>query len=482
MAGHCSLRSSLAPLLLLLGAFAAGCQSQAVMVRIEPDRVIKDVRSHPLGTHPPLWVSKPDQTLAELNQLGVRYLRFGDQRYSFWSEPPWESPRRVTIQRGNRAWPAADRQWVEPDGVHFRPERVTDFDQFMALARAAHAEPLIITAYNSFYTPPTRQVTTPPRETFFQATEEWVRYANIKKQYGVHYWEIGNELWNPKEGGQPIATDVADDLAELVPRLKAIDPSIKILVSGNSYAWFKDLLQAAPQIDYLNFSWYLSDMPGGYNTFRTRSSLLETSTAFKGLTKALREMDPADRDRIGIIITEFNAIDWSNTWPNVNDLGHALCVFQQAGEALSDPRIHLALHWTTQWSNPPWTSATDDRSEFNSVRQDGSLAANGLAIAAWGDNLQDEFVGASSSAPQVRAWATRTRDGRQLNVFLLNKDFAAYPLQLSGLTTNRPPRERFELTGRGIYDQRPTWHAASVDGPIVLPPTSVTLLKFDLTR
>jgi alpha-N-arabinofuranosidase len=409
----------------------------------------------------------------------MTYMRFGDQRYSFWSEPPWEQSRKVTIQRGPSAWPAVDPEMVEPDGIHFRRDRTTEFDDYMALAKKAGAEPLIITAYNGLYTLTDGDVTIPPREEFFAATEEWVRYANVKKKYGIRYWEIGNELWNSKEGGLQHPLDVAYDLSELVPRMKAIDPSIKILVSGNKYRWYKQILQAAEFIDYVNFSWYLPPTPGGYDNFRHRENLLATSPVFTDLTKAIDELPPEQRDRIGIIVTEFNAIDWDDKWPNTNDLGHALCVFQQAGEALSHPRIHLAIQWTTQWAWPMWSEKADDASVYNAVRNDGSLAANGVALSIWGQNLLDEFVRTTSSHPQVRAWATRSADGRQLNLFVLNKDLNAHPLLLNDVDLKFSLKDVKVFTGSSIQDQHPNFTSLPPAEKIMLQPASVTLLRLN---
>ncbi len=467
----------LLPLLLSVAA-GVGCQSSRVEISIDPDVVIKDVRNHPLGTTPPLLVTDQAKTAAAVAQLGTRYLRFGDQRYSFWSEPPWNSAKPVTIQRGPRAWPAGEREWVQPDGIHFRPDRTTDFDQYMALAKATGSLPLVITSYNGWNAPAKAGVVTPPKEAFFRATVEQVRYANLAKKYRITYWEIGNELWNPKEGGVHTAAEVAADLKVLVPRMKQVDPTIRVMLSGNKLGWYRQLLTAAPQIDDICFSWYLPPSIEGYDDFRRTNSLLSRSQEYVDLLRALDELDAPTRSRIGIVISEFNAIDWDGRWPNTNDLGHALCVFQQAGEAMSNPRIKLAIHWTMQWNNPHWTVRSDDASVFNAVRQDGSLAANGLALSLWGRNLLDEFISATSTGDHVLTWATRSGDGHFLNVFVLNKDYTSNPLSLTIETGDWTLNEITCLSGQGIDDPRPTLSPLPTRGSIEVPPASVTLLKY----
>ncbi|NUO61444.1 MAG: alpha-L-arabinofuranosidase, partial [Hamadaea sp.] len=56
----------------------------------------------------------------------------------------------------------------------------TDFDHFMAGVQRANAQAMVIANYG----------TGTPEE-----AAEWVHYANVEKNYGVKYWEIGNELY-----------------------------------------------------------------------------------------------------------------------------------------------------------------------------------------------------------------------------------------------------------------------------------------------
>ena len=61
---------------------------------------------------------------------------------------------------------------------------------------------------------------------------EWVRYANIKKKYGVKYWMIGNESWNNSEyNGSVSPAKYADDLEDFARAMKAVDSSIKIIAN-----------------------------------------------------------------------------------------------------------------------------------------------------------------------------------------------------------------------------------------------------------
>ena len=75
----------------------------------------------------------------------------------------------------------------------------TDFDTFMAGVQRAGAQPM-----SSPTTAPA-----PPQE-----AADWVRYANVTKDYGVKYWEIGNEIYGNGHYG---AAWEADDHADKSP-------------------------------------------------------------------------------------------------------------------------------------------------------------------------------------------------------------------------------------------------------------------------
>ncbi|MFA6103394.1 MAG: hypothetical protein WCV67_08750 [Victivallaceae bacterium] len=62
-----------------------------------------------------------------------------------------------------------------------------------------------------------------------QRAAEWVRDANIKNQWNVKYWEIGNEVWIwlfPEE--------YAKYVVEYSKAMKTVDPTIKIIACGLS--------------------------------------------------------------------------------------------------------------------------------------------------------------------------------------------------------------------------------------------------------
>ena len=73
--------------------------------------------------------------------------------------------------------------------------------------------------------------------------------------------------------------------------------------------------------------------------------------AVKAAEYAIHAYAPAaDRDRLVIAVTETNAADWSGTWPQLNDMGHALALFDAFGAHLRNSKVAFTQLWNTRWS------------------------------------------------------------------------------------------------------------------------------------
>lgn len=462
-----------------LGGSASWLGAVEAEVRLTAPGAWKDVRHRPLGLHAPTTTRDPTRDAQVMATLGVGHLRWGDSRYWMWSKPPYQAPSRVVIEQGPNAWPSNDRSVVGPDGRHVLPGvGGLDFREFLGMTAAIGAEPLVITTYNTIHRPAGPGATILPREAYLEAAEAQVRYAQAQRPGGVHYWELGNEVWNSDEGADHLTAErVRDDLREFSPRLKRIDPRIRMLVSGNGRSWFATVLASAEHIDYLNFSWYLWDVREGFERIRTTPRMLDKAETFQGALAALDALPNGAGDRIGIVVTEFNALDWSKTgWANHNDLGHALCVAQMAGEALAHPRIHLAFYWTSRWGWPMTVKDADDTNINQALRNDGSLTATGQVVGLWGNLLLKELATLDLPDPTVRAWATRAAPDGELRLVVVNKNGHERPFS-APVAEGRRLLARTVLAGQGLEDLRPT---VREEAPSLQPLAahSVTVLRF----
>jgi alpha-N-arabinofuranosidase len=324
----------------------------------------------------------------------------------------------------------------------------------------------------------------PTRQQLLDTAAAWVRYANVTKGYHVRYWEIGNESYLSSYNGQATAQQYAQDLVDFSTVMKAVDPTIKIGANGHDDLWWSTILPvAAEKIDFLVVHMYPLWAWGSYDYYRAQSHnfLRPVDTALEAIKTAAPASEQA---RLQVAVTEFNAIDYAEkgTWPNANDLGHALVVFDIMGQILSQPRLAFAQFWATRWVNNQTaeiqevSDALNQFNEFNPV---------GQALTIWGQLLGDQLVAVTAPEP-ILGYATYTPVSRQLTVLLLNKGTVERSL---GLTVHNyhaaPWAKSWVFTGNGPTDTRPTWTRRPdirVEEPHVsatLAPLSVTAVLFE---
>ena len=177
-------------------------------------------------------------------------------------------------------------------------------------------------------------------------------------------------------------------------------------------------------------------------------------------------------------MTELNAADWSDGgWPNVNNLGHAVVLFDQIGALLTHSAVDAAQVWTTRWTNAASTEL------WNTLDPANALLATGQALAIWGQFLRSTLV-ATTSTTAVRSYASYDSAGQDLSLFLINKDTAARAatVTLRNYVTGAAG-SRWSLLGTGPDDPAPVWSnlgAMTLAGNrlhLLLDPVSVTVVS-----
>lgn len=176
-----------------------------------------------------------------LKDQGIRLLRFPGGNYVsgyHWKDDAVPLDKRPTMK--NPAWDQYDPHHAGTD-------------EHIALCRLIGAEPLIcVNAGNG----------TP------QEAADWVEYCNggpdtqwgrvraelgHTESYNVKVWEIGNELWGPWQIGNCDSNEYARRYREFYRAMKAADPSIHLLATGNpspglSADWNEVLIKECPDI------------------------------------------------------------------------------------------------------------------------------------------------------------------------------------------------------------------------------------------
>ncbi|HEY6082131.1 MAG TPA: hypothetical protein VIU45_01660, partial [Chitinophagaceae bacterium] len=195
------------------------------------DSVVTDVSRHPIGINLDYFMDggrypHPQHSVEDaLKAMGVRYLRYpGGEKsdLNLFSVPPYDKSQPTLARTGKGA--VDDYTEILKDYKSFKYD-VLDFDEYMALCRQLHAVPVVVVPADCYLKKYPPGCTWTSRADLLRNAVEWVRYANIKKKYGVKYWMIGNESWNGNnENSTPEI--YAQDVLDFAKAMKAVDPSI----------------------------------------------------------------------------------------------------------------------------------------------------------------------------------------------------------------------------------------------------------------
>jgi hypothetical protein len=425
------------------------------------DYLIDDDRNVLLSPKRPLR-----EALKELRTTFLRYPGGWKSAINLWSAPPYTSSRPTLAGRVPESWIRPGLKLTTPEG-DWRLDPL-DFDEFVRICQGIGAEPTIVVPYESCYWQPTGEWKPPSRELLLETAAAWVRYANRTKNYGVKYWEVGNESWLKNENWtNGISKETyASDLVEFARRMKAEDPAILVGANGDSDEWWKTVLsRAAEQIDFLSVHTYPCWKWPAYETYRTNS--LDGLGPIRVAVNAIARHTPAQQQRLRIMVTEFAAGTFGE-WDKVPaDLGRALIAFDLQGQLLQCPDVYFSQFWNTHN-----VYSEIDGGVFEVFKRDNSLSPIGLALRIWGQFLGDEMVAAQGTA-SVRCFASY-QQGRQLVVFLVNKEPSAQTamVSLKRLPTPLNRGAKWALHGNGPADQNPSWERL---GEIRVEKSAVTM-------
>ncbi|MEM6841289.1 MAG: T9SS type A sorting domain-containing protein [Bacteroidota bacterium] len=458
-------------IIIFLVLFVSQVFSQTV-ISVDADRVVKTFDHNPVGINVNYLMDddaylQPNIPLSQsLSNINPGILRFpgGEKSDNYlWSVPPYDSANPHFATPGDCNFPNQDERFSDD---FITPLRTTlDFDEFMNVSNAVGAQPMIVVSADAQYN---RQCPTPTKlGDLITNAVEWVRYANITNQHNIRYWMIGNESWFASAYDSPAtATQYANDLIQFATAMTAVDPTITIVANGDAGPWTDTLMQIAGEsIDVIALSNYPAfNWVNGYDTYRDGSYIFTNE-----ITSVISSIGTANTR---IIISEYGPLDFTGAWENNNDLGHALVSFQMFGDQIKQERVDGANLWNTRWIDNP----TNPQSSFDALDADGNLNATGKALAMWGNNMLDKIV-FSDNQGFVNSFATTDQSGSQLNIFLINRDYASQEVVVdlkNYLDVSSPilTITQSKLTGTSPTDEFPV---------ISQPTNGLTLTNTDIT-
>ena len=450
---------------------AANTQADPVVLSVDTDHILRDGADEFVGVDLNyLRDSDANRPAARpltsaLLDMGAKWLRYpggGKSDFHTWSKPPYDKPLPTPL-----GWYATV------------PGARMDFDQYIACARTVGAQPYVVVGYN------TLQQSGLSEQQWLENAVSWVTYANRTKNYGVKYWEIGNENWNNNKAAPE---EMARVVARFSQAMKAVDPSIHIGASGNNDAWWSKFLPvAAPHLDFVSISHYNTWDWKSYDFLvqhpETDLTVNGTSTLAATLVAIDRYTTPADSARLKVIVAETNSKDYTeNGWPGGNTLGHAHVTFETLGALMKQPRIQSAMVWTTRWVN----DEEAPHSQFYALGAQNQILPTGRAVALW-SFARANMITVDGVTGLVSAYASCSADRSSLSVWIVNRGTRAVTGVKLGLKSPVPYRKVVcqQFSGTGPDDENPIWKqvtpTSQVDSNVLrniqLPGVSVTVLS-----
>ena len=278
------------------------------------------------------------------------------------------------------------------------------------------------------------------KTTILSMRQPGVRYANVERQYGVTYWEIGNENWH---GGGRIE-EYLPRAVRIAKAMKAVDPTIKVGCSGENNWQFERIL-ADSEFDFLSLSNYVGSASpgwsgggwqGGFEHYRTLPPGALTRRVAEAVD-AVQSSEAAGRTA-EIVVSEFNAVDFEGVWPSKNDLGHALVMFDMLGESLRLPYVSSVMLWTTRWMNAAYPVEM-----WYALDAENRPTAIGRALAIWGEFFKQHIIAVDVPNHGISAHAAHDPASGGLTLFVINKTARAIHIPVQVDAVQDSPRPKF---------------------------------------
>ncbi|WNR45956.1 carbohydrate-binding protein [Paenibacillus roseipurpureus] len=467
-------------------------------ITIDPTRIVKNLPFNPIGINIDHYLdsdiynpSRARPLTEALQELGVKSLRYaeGDSGDSYlWTQAPYPtvpnaplSPKSLVFNPS--AFPFNQATNYNSDGTL---KNIMDVNEFFQITKTIGAEPFYIVGIDAgVFTTPANGYNLGMAKAK-EAAVELVKYAKLNNR-PIKYFEIGNET-DLKNDSQGIAkwdpVQYANVVVEFSQALKAVDPNIKIGLSGGLSNWTAWLGAALPicvnDIDFIVAHQYIQNwvwVPRDPNN-PSKDSIL---TAMDSLV-AQGKITVADRQRIKLEVTEFSS--YTPNTPKANDMSAALNNFEKIYNLMEIREVEYMHLWITRWFGDSATNLRD----MIAIGPNNEILPMGRSLQVWATTLKDQLVYSDHSkytdVNDVKAYSTYSPDSKEMTVYLVNKFNNTNEVELT-FNNYLPDASNEKWVWKGTYlgDKNPTWGPAGtvpvVDGKIrlTLDRASVTVLK-----
>jgi hypothetical protein len=467
------------------GAAPAGAQTLTDSVTVDATAGLGTIPSNAIGLNTEVYDSyMNDAPIPGLLQAaGINALRYPGGSYSDIYN--WETN-------------VAEGGYDAPD---------TDFSDFMATAQSAGARPIITVNYGTG---------TPA------LAAAWVTDADVTNNYGIDYWEVGNEVFgNGTYGadweadahcdttlnGSPVTigsepnqtydcgpTQYAENVLTYMSAMKAADPNIHVCavlttpeywpdgVTNSEYPdpWNQTVLSVlGSRTDCVIVHYY----PGGSSAANMLTSPQAIPSIMSTLDSDISSYAGVNPSSVKVLVTETNSLVDQDTMPTALFAPDTYMTWLESGATNID--------WWDEQNGPETISTVDGETDYG----DGGLFSSGTSSDGTAEppvdtpfepyygiemltklgSAGDEMVTSSSSNALVRVHAVSRADG-SLDVLIDNEDPSnAYTVSLTtdSFTASGAPTV-YTLANNGTSITSTTQSSAS---SVTVQPYSLTVIQ-----
>ncbi|QBY04263.1 hypothetical protein E2K93_07615 [Thalassotalea sp. HSM 43] len=338
----------LLPLVLL---FVAGHSTASVgkqRIEINTTKIVKSLQQPLVGenvnflmssdTHWPRKVSM-QQRIGEM-KLGMLRFPYGHlaDNYLFTDAPFNDGADGLTPRVVSRGTAPGNYPWAVDDKGYFK--KSLDFDEFVRYCQSLQIEPLVMVNMLGWQ----KSDSVVDFDDLKQHAIEWVRYANITRNYNIKYWQLGNEVAMHVD-----KSTYFKHFVEIAQAMKQVDPSIHIGFGEDGRSnWIAEALNnedIGQYIDFLSPHQYLFGRAWSESYLRWRNYNGKITSK---IDKLQRYADNSTHHKqVPLIITEYGVT--GGDYPESKPKGYALFRSAQknsnASMILSADKTFVTKYW-----------------------------------------------------------------------------------------------------------------------------------------
>ncbi|TWT80470.1 Intracellular exo-alpha-(1-_5)-L-arabinofuranosidase [Planctomycetes bacterium CA13] len=461
-------------------------QEAASVITVDMEHAIKDdIKQQPAAANL-CWLLTNDDYRSPgamsfeeaVKELGCGSLRFPYGHLAdnyLWHTPPFEEtsqglrPKVAARSQAPGAW-----DWAIDSEGGFKS--AMDFDGYMQLCSKLEIEPLVVV--NVFAC---KYKGGPSYEELKTTAVEWVKYAK-RKNYHVAYWQIGNEVDHHKDRMTP--KEYVDCYLDFVKVMKEVDPSIRVgpgILSSTSY--FDAIVSRSPDlIDFVSCHQYMYAYQKKCASYTLWKQCDEQF--IPNVEKMQHAVTRSANPEMEIVITETGVTPANETLGRINNTYKALWWFEVLMNELAVKNVSYVYYWG---AHSPWSGPRDSNSDVGVLlRVDSNeRKPTGEIVRLVNRSMLQRMLECTRVSGDVRAYATADATGRQLNLFLLNKntDSEQVAIKLRNDSEQSRTFQRTVFLGKSpddrapVYETSPSVRTDKDAMDLQLPPLSITFLN-----